>query len=193
MGAVVATSVATTTMLAAGNSVTAPMVCSAGPTHQTFVATLTFPRSAAEGSTFTVRIDGLPSGPISSFGLNFIHDMETDYLVPAGATYVGGSAQLVPGTGTPNVTAGARVWYEAGLIKVALPGRVTSGSSYTPPSIEFQLRAAAAAGATLTFGFLEYRVAANAIVVGDVHATCKPTPRPYPLGTTQVTAAGAPN
>ena len=166
----------------------APMTCSQGPKAQRFAVALTLPRDVEQGSTYSVRIDGVPSGTIAHFGLNYVHDMATDYVVPAGATYVAGSARIVPGTGTPNVAAGARVWQQAELIRMVLPGQVASGSSYTPPSIEFQLKATAPAGASLALRFLEYRVAANAFLVGEVQTSCEPTPKPYTLGATRVIA-----
>jgi hypothetical protein len=174
--------------LAAGTAVRAPMACSRGPSDQAFVATVTLPRTAAQASIYSVRIDGVPSGKISHFGLNHIKNMATDYVLPAGATYVPGSARIVPGTGTANVLAGARVTYEAGMIRVVLPGRVPSGSAYTPPSIEFQLQASAPAGAALPIEFSGYRVTANAFLVGDVQTICEPIPKLYAIGTTLVTA-----
>jgi len=188
-GAVLAASVVTTTALPAGTAVRAPMACSRGPGNTFFVATLSLPSAVASGATYTVRIDAVPSGEISHFGLNYIHDMTTDYRVPRGATYVAGSARIVPGTGTANVAGSARVWQQDGVIRMLLPGRVASGSSYTPPSIEFQLAASGPAGTALPLSFLEYRVTANAIVVGDVETICEPTPRPYTIGTTQITAS----
>ena len=188
-GALVAASVSTATALPAGTVVRAPMTCSRGPGGASFAATLGLPASVAQGARFAVRIDALPSGEISHFGLNYIHDMTTDFLVARGATYVAGSARIVPGTGTANVAGSARVSQKDGVIRLVLPGRVASGSSYTPPSIEFQLEASAAAGTALPLSFLEYRVTANAIVVGDLETICAPTPRPYPIGTTLVTAS----
>jgi hypothetical protein len=185
-GAALAASIALTTSLSAGTVTRAPMVCSRGPGNQSFAAILTFPHSAARGSTYAVRIDGVPSGEISHFGLNYIHDMMTDYLVPRGATYVAGSARIVPGTGTANVATTARVWQQDGLIRMLLPGRVVSGSSYVPPSIEFQLEASAPAGTPLALAFVAYRVTANALLVGDVLTTCQPTPTPFPLAATLV-------
>ena len=192
LGAVLAASVATTTALSAGADVKLPMVCSRGPGDQYLAATITLPRTVPRGAKYTVRIDAVPSGTVSHFGLNYIHDMATDYAVPRGATYVAGSARLVPGTGTANVAAGARAWAEAGLIRMLLPGRVASGSSYTAPSLEFQLEASAPAGASLALDFFEYRVTANAFLVGDLLTTCKPTPQRCTLGTTRVTEPGPP-
>jgi hypothetical protein len=121
--------------------------------------------------------------------------MSTEYALPPGATYVPGSARLVTGTGTPNVAASARVAYEAyenGLIRLTLPSHVPSGSSYTPPSIEFQLEAAAPPGTSLPLAFSKYQVTANAFLVGDVSATCEPVPKRYTLATTVVTARVSP-
>jgi hypothetical protein len=174
---------------AAATSVRAPIVCSRGPSGQHFDALVTLPRSAAEKSTYTVRIDGVSSGTIEHTGLNYIHDMASDYALPTGTSYVAGSARIVPGTGSSNVAAGARVWQDGGKIHLSLPGRVESGSSYTPPSIEFQVSVTAKAGDVLPVSFLEYRVTANAVIVGDLSTTCDPTPTPFPMGSTVVTAA----
>ncbi len=84
------------------------------------------------------------------------------------------------------------MWHEGGLLRMLMPGRVESGSGYTSPSIEFQLTAKAPVGASLALELSQYRVVANAIVVGDVNATCEPTPKPYTLGTTLVTAPAPP-
>jgi hypothetical protein len=172
----------------AGTAVTAPMVCSRGPGGKHFSVSVSLPPSVAQASTYGVRLDGVPTGKISGFGLNYTHDIAVDYVIPPGAAYVEGSAHVVPGTGTPNVTDGARVWHEAGLLRMLMPGRVESGTGYTSPSIEFQLTARAPVGASLALELSQYRVIANAIVVGDVSATCEPTPKPYTLGTTLVTA-----
>lgn len=65
--------------------------------------------------------------------------------------------------------------------------KVENGDSYTPPSIELQLMAAAAPGSELPLKLLRYTVFANAFVVGDVKATCDPSPGPIALMTTTVT------
>ena len=100
IAAVVAASVATTNALRAGTPLrlSVPMVCSRGPSGQRFDAIVTLPATVAEGSAYAIRIDGVPSGRVSHAGLNYIHDMSTDYVVPAGATYVAGSARVIPGT-----------------------------------------------------------------------------------------------
>jgi hypothetical protein len=173
----------------AATAVRVPIVCSRGPSGQHFDALLTLPRSAAERSTYTVRIDGVSSGTIEHTGLNYIHDMASDYLLPAGTSYVAGSAHLVQGTGTSNVVTGAAVSQERGKIHLTMPGHVDSGTSYTPPSIEFQLTVTGKAGDTLTLSFVQYRVTANAVLVGNLATTCDPTPAPYPLGSTTVVVA----
>ena len=121
-------------------AVRVPIVCTRGPSGQTFNVGVTMPASQATGTTFAIRIDAAPSGKISHTGLNYIFDMQTDYVVPAGTAYVEGSARILPGTGTPNVRATARVWHDAEGIHLALPARVENGSGYTPPSIEFRSR-----------------------------------------------------
>ncbi len=182
----------TTTVAAPLGNVRAPLTCSRGSGNAQFIATVAVPSSAARASMYAVRIDGVPSEKISHFGLNYIHDQATDYAIPPGATYVAGSARIIPGTGTPNVSASAQVTYEAGLVRLLLPAHVPSGSTYTPPSIEFRLEAAAPAGTSLQLAFSQYRVTANAFLVGDVHATCESVPKRYTIGTTLVTAAPAP-
>ena len=166
-----------------------PLVCSRGPGGQQYAAVVTLPSQAAEGATYSVRIDGVTSGAISHTGLKYIHDMTTEYSLPAGTSYVEGSLRLVPGTGTANVSADARVAHDGARIRLTLPGKVESGSSYTAPSFEFQLKVTAKAGASLPVQLLQYRVRANAIIVGDVDTTCDPNPKPYSIGTTRVTSA----
>jgi hypothetical protein len=185
MAALVAAALVVTTTLSAGTAVKIPMVCSRGPSGQSFHAVVTMPGKQPQGSTYTVRIDGVASGTISHTGLNYIYNMATDYALPAGA-YVAGSVRIVPNTGTTNVATGARAWHDAGVIHVLLPGHVDNGTGYTPPSVEFKLQAKAAAGTSLPVSFSQYRVTANALIVGDLLTTCDPTPKPSPIGTTVV-------
>ena len=119
--------------------------------------------------------------------------MATDYLLPAGAQYVQGSAHFVPGTGTANVLEGARVWQEGGMLRVVLPARVENGSRYTPPSVEFQLRVVAARGSRLSLRLAQVRVLANALLLGDQRTECNPNPRSYVLATTLVAPARPPD
>jgi hypothetical protein len=187
----VALAVAASAAPPAVTDVRAPVVCSRGPRGQWLTSKVTLPRTAEQGTTYTVRIDGVTSGKLAHFGLNHVRDMTTDYALPSGATYVAGSALVVPDTGTPNVAAGARVSYEAGVIRSILTDRVPSGSTFTPPSIEFQVEATAPAGTSLTLELLHYQVMANAILIGDVMTTCEPVPKPFPLGATLVIAPGS--
>ncbi len=172
----------------AAANVTVPMECSRGPSGQSFRTMLTMPAQVVAGEKFTVRVDGVSSGTISHTGLRFIHDMTTEYLLPSGATLVAGSLHLVPGTGTSNVTPTASVAKVGNTIRLTLPGRVDDGSSYTPPSIEFQLEATGAAGNKISFQFSQYRVTAKAVIIGDVDTVCTPKPQPFTLGTTTITA-----
>ena len=176
---------------AAGTAVRIPLTCSRGPSGQTCELIMSVPQTAAEGSTISVRVDGIDSGKISHTGLNYIHDMTTELLVPSGTMYVAGSGKIIPGTGTQNVRPGARVAHQGAAIVMTLPAHVEDGSSYTPPSFEFQVKVTAAAGAKIPQRFSQYRVTANAIIVGDVHTVCDPTPKPYTVGTTTVTAPPA--
>jgi hypothetical protein len=173
----------------AATGVKVPIVCSRGPSGQTFAAWVSVPSVAAEHATYRVRIDSVPSERLSKTGLNYIHGMWTDYVVPAGARYVEGSAHLVPGTGTANVRAGARVWHDRGTIHMWLPAHVPNGSGYTPPSVEYDLEVLAPAGTSLPLAFARYRVSANVFLLGDLDVTCEPSPRPYPLARTVVTPA----
>ena len=167
-------------------SVKAPMVCSHGPSDSAYSGVLTVPRSAPSGSTFAVRVDSRSSGQISHFGLNYIFDMTTDYPLPAGTSYVDGSARVIPGTGTANARAGARVWHDAKGIHFVLPAHVENGSSYTPPSIEFALKVTAPAGGDVAIKFAHYEVTANAFLVGNVHTFCDPSPKPYALAAVHI-------
>jgi hypothetical protein len=163
-----------------------PLVCSRGRSGRSYEVSLTAPATVAPGAVFTVRVDGANSGRISHPALNYVHDMTYEYLVPSGSGYVDGSARIIDGTGTANVRAGAHVSHAGGIILLALPARVEDGSSYTPPSFEFQLRATAAAGANIAHAFAGYHITANAILVGELQASCEPTPKPFPVGVTHV-------
>ena len=165
-----------------------PLVCSRGG-DQTYMAHVSVPGEAAEGGVYTVRVDGHNSGAISHTGLNHIRDMTTEYALPPGTSLVEGSLKVVPGTGTPNVAAGAKVVHDGGKIRMLLPGKVEAGWSFTAPSFELQVKVNAKAGASLPLQLLQYRVTANAFLVGDVHTTCDPHPKPYAIGTTKVKSA----
>lgn len=171
---------------AAPVEVKGPLVCSRGPSGTTFTVAVTVPLSTPNGSVFTVRIDSKPSGIISHTGLNYLHDMQTDYALSAGATFVDGSARVVPGTGTSNVSATARVAHDASGIHLYLPAHVDNGTGYTPPSIEFQVKADTKSGAVLAVSFVHYEVLASAVLIGDVKTVCEPNPKPYNIGLTYV-------
>ena len=185
-GAVLAMTLATTSTFGSPVAVRVPIVCSRGPSGQALNVGVTMPASQATGTTFTIRIDSTPSGKISHMGLNYIFDMQTDFLVPAGTAYVEGSARIVPDSGTPNVRATARVWHDAEGIHLLLPAHVQNGSGYTAPSIELQVEVRAPAGTTLALKVSRHRVAASAFLIGTVRTTCDPSPRPYTIGTTLV-------
>ncbi len=192
--AVIATTLTWATNPEAATAVRIPMVCSKGPSGQHCDLSITVPKTVQEGSTFSVRIDATDSGKISHTGLNYIHDMSTELLVPQGTAYVQGSARIIPDTGSQNVRAGARVSHQGATIRQVLPARVENGSSYTSPSFEFQLKVTAAAGTNIVQRFSQYRVTANAFIIGDVHTVCDPTPKPYGFATTSITpAAPAPD
>ncbi len=170
-----------------------PLSCDRGPDGQRSQMVVTVPASVSQGGTFTVRIDGRNSGRISHAGLRYIHDMTTWLLLPGGADYVEGSARIVPDTGSPNVRPGATVSRQGHAIKLVLPAHVEDGSDYTPPSIEFQLKATAAPGTKILQRFAQYRVTAKAILIGDVLTVCDPQPKPYTIGVTTVaTSPSAP-
>ena len=139
------------------------------------------PATAPIGSTFTVRIDSHPSGVINHFGLNYIYGMTTEYLVPAGTRYVEGSARVVPGTGTANALPGARAIHDAARVRLVLPAHIPNGSSYTPPSLEFDVKVDAPVETRSALSFMHYEVIANAAIVGDVHTSCDPVRKPYHL------------
>jgi hypothetical protein len=179
----------TTAGSAAADRVSPTLVCSTGPSGQRFNAEVTAPDRVTAGAVYTVRIDGVSSGKISHFGLNYLHDMTVEYELPPGAAYVEGSARLLPGTGTANVLASPRLTERAGVVVMALPGHVDEGTSYTPPSIELKLRAVGASGSSQQVSLRRFRLTANAIVVGDVAVSCAPAAGPYPVASTLITPA----
>lgn len=189
---VVAVGLFCTATLGASVRVKAPLLCTRGPSGQTYAAVVTLPPSAPTGSTFIVRIDSLSSGVISHIGLNYIFDMTSDYPIPTGTTYVSGSARVVPNTGTANVRQSARVWHDTGGIHVALPGHVLNGTSFTTPSIEYAVTISAPAGSELAIQFSHYQVTANAFLIGNVHTTCEPRPKPFTLATVRVDPPASP-
>ena len=162
-----------------------PMVCSRGG-QQWFTANVTMPESTAPGARITVRVESLHSGRISHFGLHYLYNMATDLRLSAGTTYVEGSARVVPGTGTPNVSSSARISHDAAGIHMLLTARVPNDSSYTPPTVEFDLMAVSEA--PITVEFAHYAVMANAFLVGDIRTTCEPAARPATIGTTRIVA-----
>lgn len=174
--------------LHAATAITVPVECSRGPSGQTHRTSISFPTEVKEGETFTVRVDGVSSGTISHTGLNYVHDMTIEYLVPKGTSYVAGSLRVVPNTGSANVAGTARAAKVGDVIRLSMPGHVENGSSYVPPSVEWKLTASAAAKSKLSLQFWQYRVSANAIFVGDVDTTCNPKPQPYTVATASVIA-----
>ena len=174
--------------VSAGTPLAVLLECSRGPSRQTYHVTANVPDRVAQGERYTVRVDGGPSGTISHVGLRYIHEITTEFLVPAGTGYVSGSLRLVPGTGTANVASGARVEKRGNMLRLILPARVVSGTGYTAPSIELQLVATARPGDELSIQFQSSRVKANVFLVGDVVAACTPRPQPYTLATSTVAA-----
>lgn len=174
--------------LAASREVVTPMACSLGGSPK-FHATVTMPDVIPEGGTFVVRIDSMPSGKLTALGLNFVHEMRTDYELPKGARYVEGSARIVPGSGTPNALTGATVWHDEAGLHVLLGARIAQGDEYTPPSVELQLIADAPAGSLLVLSFLHYEVIANVVVLGNLRTKCDPRPRPFPIGSARIISA----
>lgn len=178
-----------TIALGAATDRTIPLKCTRGPDGQSYRHIVTMPESQPVGSTFTVRIDGVSIGPISHFGLFYIHNMTADYTIPPGTTYVEGSARIVPGTGTPNVRTNARVTADGSGVHMLLPDRVDNGGTYTPPSVEFQVKVVGAPGSVASLGFAGTGVDANAAILGNVHTACTPNPKPYTIGSTRIEAA----
>jgi hypothetical protein len=172
---------------AAADRGTLPLLCSKGPSGQRFKFELTMPSRAEGGSTYEVRIVGVSSGTVSHFGLNYLHAMTVEYVLPVGA-YIEGSAHFVADTGTTNVLPGRRLAYRDGVLTMILLGKVENGTEYTPPTVSFQLKAVGAPGDWAWVAFRQYRLMANAVIVGDVAVSCDPTLKPYGIGTTLITA-----
>lgn len=159
----------------------APLECTRGPADQKFDVIVRVPASAPAGTRFTIRVDGVSSGTISHVGLKYIHHMATDFSIPPEMKYVPGSLRIIPGTGTPNVRPGARVWHDAPNVRMLLPGHVESGSAYTAPSFELELEATGDAGEVVAFELDQFRLKAHVFLVGDLETICNPKPRPYAL------------
>lgn len=166
------------------------MTCSRGPAAQYFVAHVIAPLHVAPGSTYTVRIDSMPSGDIGHAGLNYLHGMATDYAIPGGTSYVEGSARVIPNSGTENVRAGASVWYEQGEVHLLLPAHVHD--PYTPPSLEFSVKVTAPPATSLAVKFAQHRLLANVFLLGDLHVACNPKPETSTIATTVVGPPDAP-
>jgi hypothetical protein len=172
--------------VAAPRRIAIPLACSRGPTGQEHSVVVTVPASVSRGSRYKVHVDGVDSGKISHVGLKYIFDIGSEWPIPQGTTYVEGSAHLVPGTGTDNARPGAHVVHSAGSVTLVLPAHIDSGTSYTAPSFEFELDVTGAEGVTITQRFASYQVTAHAFLLGDVHTSCEPTPKPFPVAITTV-------
>jgi hypothetical protein len=173
----------------AAKTITIPLNCQRGPSGQVIRLSVTVPPAATEGSSFAVRFDGVDTGKISHVGLRYIHDMTTEMLIPDGTNLVERSLRIIPGTGSPNVRAGARVTRQGAIIRLVLPAHVEAGERYTPPSFEFLLEVTAAARRKIVHRFSRWEVTANAIILGDLRMTCDANPRPYPVASTTVKPA----
>jgi hypothetical protein len=167
------------------------MVCSRGPDVQYFEARMSVPETAASGSVYAIRIDSVPSAKVAGTGLYYLHDMLTDYALPPGTSYVPGSAHVVTGTGTESLRAGARAWQEDGFIRLYLPGHVDNGTTFTPPSLEFQVKVTAPAGSMLPIQFVRHRLRANVFLLGNLEVVCAPRALGLVLGTTRVTPSAS--
>lgn len=166
--------------------VSIPLTCSRGPSGQEHDVSVTVPSRVPRGSRYKVRVDGVETGKISHIGLNYIFDIWSEWPIPVGTAYVEGSAHVVPATGSANVRPAARVVHGAGAVSLVLPAHVENGATYTPPSFEFELEVTSAEAAWITQRFSGYRVTANAFLIGDVHTSCEPSPKPYPVAVTRV-------
>jgi hypothetical protein len=172
----------------AATRTSAPVSCTRGASA-VFEINAVVPETAAEGTTYVVRIEGTASGKISQTGLNSLRDITFEYALPSGATYVEGSARVVPGTGSDNVKGSARVSLSGSVLTLILPARVPNGGSYQPPTIEVKLKAASAPSTVLPVTFSRYRVRANVVILGDIDAVCTPARPPFTLGATRVVTA----
>ncbi len=159
-----------------------PLTCNHGSDVE-YVGRIKMPVTAKSGATIVVRIDGVASGKISHTGLNYIHDMVTDFVFSPTAKYVEGSARIVALTGTRNTRSSARVSVEGNGVRLSLPARVKNGRGYTAPSVVFELQVA---DGDVQVQLAHYALKANAIIVGDVQTDCEPDPKPFLLATTTI-------
>lgn len=156
--------------------------CSHGE-DQLLVAKVTMPTSHHANKPFVVRIESMPSGKITHMGLHYIFNMATDYVLPPDLKYVAGSAKFVPGTGSANVRADAKIWHDHAGIHTMLPTRIEAGDGYTPPTVEFKVRIHGMPENPLGVELAHYSVSANVSVVGDMDTHCEPIQKPGVLAT----------
>jgi hypothetical protein len=104
------------------------------------------PASVAPGSTFTVDLTPQPGKADGAKVANMIWSFQA----PGGSALVPGSAQVV---GTGSTTGGTLGTVTANIsgtvVQLKIPGEVSSGATFTPPTLRFQLTATGAAGSVL--------------------------------------------
>ncbi len=114
---------------------------------QTMKVSGTAPATVAPGGTFTVDLANQSANASGVALSNLVYS----YAQPDGATFVAGSAQVVPGTGSTtagtlgNVTAAI----SGSVVQLRVPGSIGKTATFTPPVLRFQLKATGAAGTSI--------------------------------------------
>jgi hypothetical protein len=148
---------------------------------QTITLDATAPASVTQGEAFTVVL--APTGSGTASGAE-IKNIVTNFTIPAGATYVAGSAALSGGSsnlGNKSVTV------SGGNIAVSTPGPIANGASFTAPTLTFQLRATGTVGTVLRM-----RIKASGgytlTAAGSFNVSCDASPQTN-LTSTSIAAA----
>lgn len=164
------------------------MACNNGPSTQTFDAVVTMVRSAAAGTTLTVRVDGTPAPPESHVGLYFLYNFVTEFRL-TGARLVEGSLRVLPDTGTANMRPGTRVTAEAGgVLRLVNPAQIPNGAAFNTPSFEFSMVLDGAPGTEARLLFQRYSLDARVFLLGNINTHCTPRANPSVLGAVRITA-----
>ncbi|MDM4719309.1 cyclodehydratase [Micromonospora sp. WMMA1363] len=154
----------------------------------------TAPATVASGSSFTVALAPAPltvPGSVGGYTVREIRDLKLSIPVPANATLTGQHLSGGSGLGSAPPTVGVA----NGRVVVTVPGPISGGSTFTPPTLTLAMTAGAS-GTTV-----ETRVAGDSygnpgltftarvpilFFTANVPTSCYPSPSPVLSSTTVV-------
>ncbi|WP_426574651.1 DUF4214 domain-containing protein [Aquihabitans sp. McL0605] len=158
--------------------------------NQTVSLVTSAPATVPAGGTFTVVLagNGSTSPPAE------IKNMVTTFQAPTGSTIVAGSASFSGGSGTlGNVT----TTISGSTVNIKVPGPIASGKPFTPPTLQFQLKATGAGGTVLKTTFRQ-SAGYTLTAAGSFNVSCDAntplatlTSTTIEAGATTTTTAGA--